>query len=243
VSRSPRRVLAWLGPEDPLPDPALAWQVPNGLLAASAQLSVERLIEGYRRGIFPWYTDGQPVLWWSPDPRMVLHLPELRVSRSLRKTLRAAERDARWRVTLDVCFDRVMQECAAPRADQDGTWITAAIRAGYGALHRLGLAHSVEVWNAERLVGGLYGVSLGRMFYGESMFAREPDASKTALVSLARMLETHDFSVIDCQQSTRHLASLGAREISRAAFLERVDELVRQPAPDWRTMRIALPHA
>lgn len=243
MSRSPRRALAWLGPDDPLPDPSLAWPVPNGLLAASAQLSVERLLEGYRRGIFPWYTDGQPVLWWSPDPRMVLHLPELRVSRSLRKTLRAAQRGERWRVTLDVCFDRVMQECAAPRTDQDGTWITPAIRAGYGSLHRLGAAHSVEVWNGERLVGGLYGVSLGRMFYGESMFARESDASKTALVALARMLEQHEFSVIDCQQSTRHLASLGAREISRAAFLERVDELVRQPAPDWRTMRIALPHA
>ncbi len=243
MSRSPRRVLAWLGPEDPLPDPARAWQVPNGLLAASAQLSVARLIEAYRRGIFPWYTRGQPVLWWSPDPRMVLHLPELRVSRSLRKTLRAALRDARWRVTLDVCFERVMRECAAPRAGQDGTWITEDIRAGYGAMHRLGFAHSVEVWNDERLVGGLYGVAIGRMFYGESMFAREPDASKAALVALARMLEAHDFSVIDCQQSTRHLASLGAREIPRAAFLERVDELVRQPAPDWRTMRIALPHA
>ncbi len=236
-------MLAWLGADDPLPDPSLAWQVPNGLLAASAQLSVDRLLEAYRRGIFPWYTDGQPVLWWSPDPRMVLHLAELRVSRSLRKTLRAAQRDERWRVTLDVCFERVMQECAAPRAGQDGTWITEAIRAGYGALHRLGLAHSVEVWNAERLVGGLYGVSIGRMFYGESMFAREPDASKAALVSLARLLQSHDFSVIDCQQSTVHLASLGAREVSRAAFLERVDELVRQPAPDWRTMRIALPHA
>ncbi|MBW7923847.1 MAG: leucyl/phenylalanyl-tRNA--protein transferase [Burkholderiaceae bacterium] len=236
-------MLAWLGTEDPLPDPARAWQVPNGLLAASAQLSVARLLEAYRRGIFPWYTSGQPVLWWSPDPRMVLHLPELRVSRSLRKTLRTAQREARWRVTLDVGFDRVMRECAAPRAGQDGTWITEDIRAGYGALHRLGFAHSVEVWNDERLVGGLYGVSIGRMFYGESMFAREPDASKAALVALARMLEAHDFSVIDCQQSTRHLASLGAREIPRAAFLERVDELVRQPAPDWRTMRIALPHA
>lgn len=243
MSRSPRRLLAWLAPEDPLPDPARAWQVPNGLLAASAQLSVDRLLEAYRRGIFPWYTDGQPVLWWSPDPRMVLQLPELRVSRSLRKTLRAAHRDARWRVTLDACFERVMRECAAPRAGQDGTWITEAIRAGYGAMHRLGFAHSVEVWNDERLVAGLYGVSIGRMFYGESMFAREPDASKAALVALARLLETHDFSVIDCQQSTRHLASLGAREIPRAAFLERVDELVRQPAPDWRTMRIALPHA
>lgn len=243
MSRSPRRVLAWLEPGDPLPDPSRAWQVPNGLLAASAQLSVERLLEAYRRGIFPWYTDGQPVLWWSPDPRMVLHLDELRVSRSLRKTLRAAHRDARWRVTLDVCFERVMRECAAPRAGQDGTWITDAIRAGYGALHRLGAAHSVEVWNGERLVGGLYGVSTGRMFYGESMFAVEADASKAALVSLAQLLGRHEFSVIDCQQSTRHLASLGAREVSRAVFLERVHELVRRPAPDWRAMRIELPHA
>ena len=243
MTRSPRRMLAWLGPGDPLPDPSLAWHVPNGLLAASAQLSAERLLEAYRRGIFPWYTSGQPVLWWSPDPRMVLHIGELRVSRSLRKTLRAVRRDARWRVTLDVCFERVMLECAAPRADQDGTWITDAIRAGYGALHRLGAAHSVEVWNGEQLVGGLYGVALGRMFYGESMFAREPNASKVALVSLARLLEAHEFSVIDCQQSTRHLASLGAREVPRAAFLERVDELVRKPAPDWRTMRIELPHA
>jgi len=243
VTHSPRRVLAWLGPGDPLPDPSSAWEVPNGLLAASAQLSVQRLLEAYRRGIFPWYTDGQPVLWWSPDPRMVLHLDELRVTRSLRKTLRAARRDARWRVTLDVCFERVMLECAAPRAGQDGTWITDAIRAGYCALHRLGAAHSVEVWNGDRLVGGLYGVSIGRMFYGESMFARESDASKAALVSLAQLLAAHEFSVIDCQQSTRHLASLGAREISRAAFLERVEELVRRPAPDWRTMRIELPHA
>ncbi|HEY0877177.1 MAG TPA: leucyl/phenylalanyl-tRNA--protein transferase [Zeimonas sp.] len=236
-------MLAWLGADDPLPDPSCAWHVPNGLLAASAQLSVKRLLEAYRRGIFPWYTDGQPVLWWSPDPRMVLHLDELRISRSLRKTLRAAHRDGRWRVTLDVCFDRVMQECAAPREGQDGTWITDAIRAGYGALHRLGVAHSVEVWNAQRLVGGLYGVSVGRMFYGESMFARQPDASKAALVSLVRLLAAHEFSVIDCQQSTRHLASLGARELPRTAFLERVDELVRQPGPDWRTMRIELPHA
>lgn len=236
-------MLAWLTPDDPLPDPSQAWQVPNGLLAASTQLSVPRLLEAYRRGIFPWYSAGQPVLWWSPDPRMVLHLDELRLSRSLRKVLRAAHRDARWRVTLDVCFDRVMRECAAPRAGQDGTWITDQIRAGYGALHQLGIAHSVEVWSNERLVGGLYGVSIGRMFYGESMFAHEPDASKAALVSLVRLLEAHEFRVIDCQQSTRHLASLGARELSRPAFLERVDELVRQPAPDWRTMRIELPHA
>lgn len=243
MTRTPRRTLIWVGPGDPLPDPSQAWVAPNGLLAASAQLSAERLFEAYRHGIFPWYTDGQPVLWWSPDPRMVLHLDELRISRSLRRTLRAARRDARLRVTLDACFEQVMRECAAPRPGQDGTWITDAIRAGYGAMHRAGAAHSVEVWDDERLIGGLYGVSMGRMFYGESMFAREPDASKIALVALAELLKAQDFPVIDCQQSTRHLASLGAREVPRAAFLERVHALVRRPGPDWRAMSIELPHA
>ncbi len=243
MARQPQRVLAWLGQHDPLPDPATAWTDPNGLLAASTGLTVERLLEAYRHGIFPWYSEGQPVLWWSPDPRMVLHLDEVTPTRSMRKTLRAARRDARWRITLDVCFERVMRACAAPRDGQDGTWITDEMVAAYVALHRLGAAHSVEVWTDDRLVGGLYGVSLGRMFYGESMFAREPDASKAALLSLVSLLRDHGFSVIDCQQSTRHLASLGAREVSRVLFLERVGDLVRQPGPDWRAMSIDLPNA
>lgn len=243
MARQPKRVLAWLGPRDPMPDPETAWSDPNGLLAASAHVTVERLLEAYAHGIFPWYSDGQPVLWWSPDPRMVLPLDEVRVSRSLRRTIRAARRDSRWRVTLDACFERVMRECAAPREGQDGTWITEEILAAYCALHRIGSAHSVEVWNGQALVGGLYGVSIGRMFYGESMFARQPDASKAALVSLVVLLRNQGFSVIDCQQSTRHLASLGAREVPRAEFLERIGELVRQPGPDWRALSIDLPNA
>lgn len=243
MTRQPRRVLAWIGPDDPLPDPSRAWSDPNGLLAASTGLSAARLLEAYRKGIFPWYTEAQPVLWWSPDPRMVLPLDEMRVSRSLARTLRRARRDARWRITLDACFERVMRECALPRDGQDGTWITRDMTTAYGALHRMGAAHSVEVWEGERLAGGLYGVSIGRMFYGESMFTRVPDASKAALCALAQLLRGHGFRVIDCQQNTRHLASFGAREIARASFLEQVAELVRQPGPDWRALRIELPDA
>jgi leucyl/phenylalanyl-tRNA--protein transferase len=243
MTRQPRRVLAWIGPDDPLPDPSRAWSDPNGLLAASADLSAARLLEAYRKGIFPWYTEAQPVLWWSPDPRMVLPLDEMRVSRSLARTLRRARRDARWRITLDACFERVMRECALPRDGQDGTWITRDMTTAYGALHRMGAAHSVEVWEGERLAGGLYGVSIGRMFYGESMFTRVPDASKAALCALVQLLRGHGFRVIDCQQNTRHLASFGAREIARASFLEQVAEFVRQPGPDWRALRIELPDA
>jgi leucyl/phenylalanyl-tRNA--protein transferase len=243
MAGSPRRTLAWVGAGEPLPDPARAWADPNGLLAAGADLSAARLLEAYRHGIFPWYTEGQPVLWWSPDPRMVLYLDEFKASRSLLQTVRRVRRNGRWRITLDACFERVMRECAMPREDQDGTWITREIAAAYGDLHRMGAAHSVEVWDGERLDGGLYGVSIGRMFFGESMFTRVPDASKVALFALARLLRVHGFRVIDCQQNTRHLASLGAREISRAAFLQQVAELVRQPGPDWRALSIELPDA
>jgi leucyl/phenylalanyl-tRNA--protein transferase len=243
MTRQTRRVLAWIGPDDPLPDPSRAWSDPNGLLAAGADLSAQRLLEAYPKGIFPWYTEGQPVLWWSPDPRMVLHLDEFRISRSLAATLRRARRDARLRVTLDSCFERVMRECSMPRASQDGTWITREMLSAYGELHRIGAAHSVEVWEGERLAGGLYGVALGRMFYGESMFTRARDASKAALCALVQLLRRQGFRVIDCQQNTRHLASFGAREIARASFLEQVAELVRQPGPDWRTVGIELPDA
>src|SRR5690606_30633331 len=191
----------------------------------------------------PWYTEGQPVLWWSPDPRMVLYLDEFKASRSLAKKVRSMRRDGRWRVTLDACFDCVMRECAMPRADNDGTWITREIADAYGDLHRIDAAHSVEVWDGERLAGGLYGVSIGRMFFGESMFARVPDASKVALYALVQLLRRLGFRVIDCQQNTRHLASLGAREIPRVSFLQQVAELTRQPGPDWRATSIDLPDA
>ena len=239
----PRRALAWVGPTDPLPDPAHAQSDPDGLLVAGADLSATRLLEAYRQGIFPWYSDDQPVLWWSPDPRMVLYLDEFRATRSLTRTVRRAQREARWQVTLDTCFERVMRECARPREHQDRTWITEAIVAAYCDLHRIGAAHSVEVWERDRLVGGLYGVSIGRMFFGESMFTRVADASKTALFALVQLLRRHGFRVIDCQQNTRHLASLGAREISRATFLQQVAELIRQPGPDWRASSIELPDA
>ncbi len=235
--------LSWVEPDQPLPSPIHALRDPNGLLAAGRDLGAERLQEAYRKGIFPWYSRGQPVLWWSPDPRMVLFLDEFKVSRSLTKTLRRLRREAVWTVRLDTAFAAVMRECAAPRPDQDGTWITREILAAYTELHRRGLAHSVEVWRNDALVGGLYGVSLGRMFYGESMFARVPDASKVALAALVSLLRDAGFRVIDCQQNTRHLASLGAREIDRDQFLQIVSQLTAQPAPDWRSLRIEIPDA
>ncbi len=216
---------------------------PNGLLAAGRDLSAQRLIEAYTRGIFPWFSDGQPVLWWSPDPRMVLFVDEFKVSRSLAKTLRRLRTEGRWRVTKDQAFERVMRACAAPRPDQDGTWITDAIVHAYCALHAQGLAHSVEVWSDGDLIGGLYGVGLGRMFHGASMFARATDASKVALAALVAMLRDADFRVIDCQQNTRHLASLGAREIGRSEFLHLVSTLTALPPPDWRRLSIEIPYA
>lgn len=234
-------MLAWVEPDQPLPPAHRAMREPNGLLAAGRDLSATRLLEAYRGGVFPWYSAGQPVLWWSPDPRMVLHLDEFRLSRSLAKTLRRIAREGRWQVDLDRDFERVMRECAAPRPGQDGTWITPKVIAAYVALHRAGHAHSVEVREDGELVGGLYGVSIGRMFYGESMFARRTDASKTALVTLVSLLRTHGFSVIDCQQATSHLASMGAREVPREAFLATVVQLTAQPGPDWRALRVALP--
>ena len=216
---------------------------PDGLLAAGRDLGPRRLLEAYRKGVFPWYSQGQPVLWWSPDPRMVLRLDSFRITRSLAKTLRRVRRDARWTVSLDTDFEGVMRACAEPRADQDGSWITDDIVTAYCALQRQGDAHSVEVREHGVLVGGLYGVSIGRMFYGESMFTRVADASKTALFALVQLLRRHGFRMIDCQQNTRHLASLGAREISRATFLQQVAELIRQPGPDWRASSIDLPDA
>lgn len=234
-------MLTWVEPHQRLPSPDRALRDPNGLLAAGRDLSPTRLLEAYRSGIFPWYSAGQPVLWWSPDPRMVLFADEFKLTRSLAKTLRRVRRDGRWRITLDRAFGDVMQACAQPRPDQDGTWITPEIIAAYAGLHRAGHAHAVEVWEDDALIGGLYGVSIGRMFYGESMFARRTDASKCALAALVWMLREHDFPMIDCQQATAHLASLGAREIPRAEFLDGVARSTALPAPDWRTMSIGFP--
>ena len=198
---------------------------PNGLLAAGADLSAGRLLDAYQRGIFPWFGEGDPLLWWSPDPRMVLMPGELRVSRSLRRVIRSR----RYRVTLDTAFHEVMAGCAEPRVDDAGTWITAEMVAAYRHLATLGFAHSAEVWLESDLVGGLYGVAIGRMFFGESMFSRRADASKVALTTLVRQLERWGFEMIDCQMATSHLASLGAREIPRAEFVEKLRRLAQLP--------------
>lgn len=226
-------MIPWLESADPLPPVESALKVPNGLLAASGQLDVERLIAAYKRGIFPWYGAEDPVLWWAPDPRMVLMTDAFRVSRSLRKTLRLVARDPTVEIRLDRAFERVMRACAEPRPGQESTWIGAEIIAAYVELHRRGLAHSVEIWRDGRLVGGLYGVSFGRMFFGESMFSREPDSSKVALAALVQILREQQVRVIDCQQNTRHLASLGAREISRAEFCSMLHREVAEAALPW----------
>jgi leucyl/phenylalanyl-tRNA--protein transferase len=205
---------------------------PNGLLAMGGDLSVERLLDAYRHGIFPWFNPGEPILWWSPDPRMVLVPDEVRVTRSLAKRIR----NAGFEVRLDTAFADVMRGCAEPREGAGGTWISPAMVAAYTRLHQAGYAHSVETWREGKLAGGLYGVAIGRMFYGESMFSREPDASKVALVRLARQLQQWGFGLIDCQMETPHLASLGARTMPRAAFTARLSELVNLPhlSGPWR---------
>ena len=198
---------------------------PNGLLAMGGDLSLPRLLDAYRHGIFPWFNPGEPILWWSPDPRMVLVPGEVRVARSLAKRLR----NAGFELRVDTAFVEVMRACGEPRAGASGTWISPAMIAAYRRLFEAGYAHSIETWREGRLVGGLYGVAIGRMFYGESMFSREPDASKVALVRLARQLERWGFGLIDCQMETEHLASMGARTMPRAAFTARLAELVNLP--------------
>jgi leucyl/phenylalanyl-tRNA--protein transferase len=212
-------------PTAPFPDPALAETEPNGLLAVGGDLSPQRLRNAYRLGIFPWYSAGQPILWWSPDPRLVLFPDGLRISRSLRRTLRRGT----FSISLDRAFGAVIRACAAPRPDADGTWILPEIARAYERLHALGLAHSAEAWQDDELVGGLYGVAIGRTFFGESMFSRASDASKVALVHLVRSLAAWGYALIDCQVYTPHLASLGAVEIPRAEFQRRLAEAVDAP--------------
>jgi leucyl/phenylalanyl-tRNA---protein transferase len=225
--------LIWLGPRQAFPPQSEAWLQPNGLLCASENLDAARLFEAYTQGIFPWYSPGEPVLWWCPDPRMVLALPDFKLHRSLRKTLQQVHLGKGWQLSLDRAFPEVMRACAQPRNGQTGSWISDDIIAAYTALHQRGHAHSLEVWEGSQLIAGLYGVSLGRMFFGESMFTRRTDASKLALLSLVHTLRILGFSMIDCQQNTRHLASMGAAEISRAVFLERIGHLMSQSDPAW----------
>ncbi len=216
-------MIPWLAGKDRFPPLTTALRDPNGLLCAGGDLSPWRLLEAYRHGIFPWYSRGEPILWWSPDPRMVLFPAEFRISRSLRRRLR----EPHFRTTFDTAFPAVIGACAEiARAGQSGTWITREMQRAYCRLHELGFAHSVETWIDDTLVGGLYGLAIGRMFYGESMFARATDASKVAIAHLVRFLEDEGYGMIDCQMSTPHLASLGARELPRARFVERLRSLV-----------------
>ncbi|WP_416425220.1 leucyl/phenylalanyl-tRNA--protein transferase [Pseudomonas sp. App30] len=208
-------MLTWLKKNE-LTFPPLdkALRDPNGLLAAGGDLSAERLVQAYRHGCFPWYQDGQPILWWSPDPRTVLFPAELHVSRSLAKVIR----QQRYRVTFDTDFAAVIRACAGLRAYADGTWITGSMQAAYIHLHEHGLAHSVEVWQGEQLVGGLYGLAMGKLFFGESMFSHADNASKVGFAALVGHLQAAGFALIDCQMPTEHLLSLGARSISREDF-------------------------
>jgi leucyl/phenylalanyl-tRNA--protein transferase len=206
---------------------------PNGLLAAGGDLSPDRLVAAYRRGIFPWFSPGEPVLWWSPDPRLVLRPEAFRLTRSLRKRVRAAG----WKITCDTAFLPVIHACATtPRPGQQGTWIVPEMVTAYTRLHRLGIAHSVEVWDGPRLVGGLYGLAIGRMYFGESMFSHVPDASKAALWALCTRLAAWGWPLIDCQQETAHLVSLGAETLARAEFVARVAALTAVPS-EWRPWR------
>jgi len=219
-------VLAWLEAKDPFPPVERALKNPNGLLAAGGELSVERLLEAYRHGVFPWYSGAEPVLWWSPDPRMVLYCAELKVPRSLAKSVR----NKGFEVRIDTAFAAVLEGCA----DRPQTWLGTDMRRAYLRLHRAGYAHSFETWRAGELVGGLYGVALGRMFYGESMFSQATDASKVALVALVGELRAREFPLIDCQMHTPLLASLGARAIPRRSFLRAIASLVNYPEPEGK---------
>jgi leucyl/phenylalanyl-tRNA---protein transferase len=208
-----------------------ALREPNGLLAAGGDLSPQRLVQAYRHGCFPWFQDDQPILWWSPDPRTVLLPQEMHISRSLSKCLR----QGRYSVTFDRAFACVIQACAAPRDYADGTWITTAMQDAYLDLHRQGIAHSVEVWLHDELVGGLYGLAIGQLFFGESMFSRADNASKVGFATLVNQLQQWGFVLIDCQMPTEHLHSFGARAISRQDFADYLQAHLDQPnSADWR---------
>lgn len=236
-------MIPWL---DPLATPAFppaeaaltAAQGANGLLAGGGALNAQWLLAAYQRGIFPWFNDDQPILWWTPDPRLILRPRGFKCARSLRQTLRRAD----FNIRFDSAFDAVVAACAAPRPDQPETWIHADMAAAYGELHRLGHAHSVEVWQQEELIGGLYGIALGKIFFGESMFSRRRDASKVALAHLAALLAGRGFALIDCQVRSEHLVSLGAEEVTRAHFNAELARFIPQhiapAAQPWRDEKV-----
>lgn len=220
--------IPWLdehGIEFPPLDSAL--EDPNGLIAAGGDLSAARLVEAYRRGIFPWFDEGQPILWWSPNPRTVLFPERIHISRSMRKLLKKQT----FEVTADQAFTEVIDYCAQLREDTSGTWITPEMMDAYCELHRQGVAHSIEVWQQGELVGGLYGIGLGRLFFGESMFSLASNASKIAFIHLAKQCQSWQFGLIDCQMASDHLFSLGAEDIERKVFSQYLTDFITQPAP------------
>lgn len=223
--------IQWLN-DDPrlFPRHEYALKEPNGLLAAGGDLSCERLLNAYSLGIFPWYSEDDPILWWSPDPRCVLIPDEFKPSRSLSKAIRKSG----YKVTSNKCFEEVVTECAAPRLKQDGTWINTHIIESYSNLHKLGYAHSVECWDENELIGGLYGIAIGRAFFGESMFSKKSNSSKIAFAFLCKKLSDWGFEIIDCQVHNPHLESLGAIEIPRAEFLKKLNVAIRlEPKEEW----------
>ncbi|QHS09449.1 leucyl/phenylalanyl-tRNA--protein transferase [Sinimarinibacterium sp. NLF-5-8] len=225
--------LHWLDPltpDQPFPAVHLAMREPNGLLAIGGDLSVSRLIRAYRQGIFPWYNPDEPILWWCPDPRAVLPPTQLRVSRSLRKAIQRAD----YAVTLDRAFSQVLDACAQPRRGSRGTWLGQPMQQAYAQFHQSGHAHSIEVWRQAKLIGGLYGVVSGRVFFGESMFSQATDASKIALYWLCQELIERQFALIDCQIASDHLASLGARQCSRVEFLQQLASTFASPCEPGR---------
>ncbi|MEM9181882.1 MAG: leucyl/phenylalanyl-tRNA--protein transferase [Pseudomonadota bacterium] len=226
-------MIPWLAPGQPFPPVDEAFLEPNGLLAAGADLHPATLLEAYRLGIFPWYSPSEPILWWSPDPRLVIEPSNVHVSRRMARTLRQP-----WQLTLDHSFDQVVEACAAPRPGQAGTWITREMKQAYRRMHQLGHAHSLEVWRDGELVGGIYGIAIGRAFFGESMFRRRRDGSKVALISLCQFLAHHDFGLLDCQVESAHLLTLGAFNLPRSEFCERIAALTARdgPAGDWQAM-------
>ena len=225
-----------LSDELTFPNPRNAWEENNGLIAVGGDLSPERLMLAYQHGIFPWFSDQDPILWWSPNPRTVLYLDELKVSRSLQKSIR----NKGYEVYLNRDFEAVIQACAESRKDQEGTWITDEMLDAYISLHAMGIAHCVSVYHDKTLIGGLYGPSLGPFFFGESMFSYKTDASKVGLFYLVNYLKAKDFKLIDCQLSNPHLSSLGARDISRDQFLDCLESQVHKPQPKiWRPQMLS----
>ena len=223
-------MIPWIETRRDFPSVDRALVEPNGLLCTGADLEADTIVAAYSRGIFPWFSEDQPILWWSPDPRMVLFPDEFKISKSLAKSVNRGVFEIRF----DSAFGEVIDACSEPRRPDGGTWIGPEMRAAYTKLHAVGIAHSAESWRDGKLVGGLYGLALGRMFFGESMFARETDASKVALAALVEKLKRDGFELIDCQQETRHLASFGARPIPRKDFVKRLKELIDLKQAAWR---------